>query len=171
MSSSNIAFWPVYRFLRRQVRWSGIHLLKNFHSLLWSTQSKALAQSMEQIFSGIFLLFLWWTNVGNLVFGSSDFAKSNLYIFKLLVHILLKPNMKDFEYYVAFIWNKLSCLVVWTYFHIAFLEIEMNTDIFQSCDHCWVFQIWWHIECNTLTTSCLKIWNSSAGVLSPPWTL
>ena len=25
-----VAFWPVYRFLRRQVRWSGIHLLKNF---------------------------------------------------------------------------------------------------------------------------------------------
>ena len=35
--------WPAYRFLRRQVRWSGIHIsLIIFHSLLWSTQSKTL---------------------------------------------------------------------------------------------------------------------------------
>ena len=38
-----IASWPAYRFLRRQVRWSGIPIsLRIFHSLLWSTQSKAL---------------------------------------------------------------------------------------------------------------------------------
>ena len=34
--------WPTYRFLRRQVRWSGIPIsLKILHSLLWSTQLKA----------------------------------------------------------------------------------------------------------------------------------
>ena len=38
------ASWPAYRFLRRQIRWSGIPIsLIVFHSLLWSTQSKALA--------------------------------------------------------------------------------------------------------------------------------
>ena len=38
-----VASWPAYRFLRRQVRWSGIPIsLRIFHSLLWSTQSKAL---------------------------------------------------------------------------------------------------------------------------------
>ena len=26
----------------------------------------------------------------------------------------------------------------------------MKTDLFQSCGHCWVFQICWHIECSTL---------------------
>ena len=35
---------PAYRFLKRQVRWSGIPLsLRIFQSLLWSTKSKALA--------------------------------------------------------------------------------------------------------------------------------
>ena len=29
----------------------------------------------------------------------------------------------------------------------------MKTDLFQSCGHCWVFQIWWHIECSTFTAS------------------
>ena len=27
----------------------------------------------------------------------------------------------------------------------------MKTDLFQSCGHCWVFQICWHIECSTFT--------------------
>ena len=39
-----VASWPVYRFPLRQVRWSGIPIsFRIFHSLLWSTQSKALA--------------------------------------------------------------------------------------------------------------------------------
>ena len=39
-----IASWPAYRFLKRQVRWSGISIsFRIFHSWLWSTQSKALA--------------------------------------------------------------------------------------------------------------------------------
>ena len=43
----------------------------------------------------------------------------------------------------------------------------MKTDLFQSCGHCWVFQICWHIGCSTLTASSFRIWNSSAGILSP----
>ena len=39
-----VASWPAYRCLKRQVRWSGIPVsFRSFHSLLWSTQSKALA--------------------------------------------------------------------------------------------------------------------------------
>ena len=35
--------WPECRFLRRQVKWSGIPISwRVFHSLLWSTQSQAL---------------------------------------------------------------------------------------------------------------------------------
>ena len=38
----HVASWPTYRFLRRQVRWSGIPIsFRIFHSLLCSTQSKA----------------------------------------------------------------------------------------------------------------------------------
>ena len=38
-----VASWPAYRFLRRQVKWSGIPISwRIFHSLLWPTQSKAL---------------------------------------------------------------------------------------------------------------------------------
>ena len=35
-----VASWPAYRFLKRQVRWSGIPIsFRIFHSLLWSTES------------------------------------------------------------------------------------------------------------------------------------
>ena len=38
-----VTSWPAYRFLKRQVRWSGIPIsFRIFHSSLWSTQSKAL---------------------------------------------------------------------------------------------------------------------------------
>ena len=40
-------------------------------------------------------------DVYNLISGSSDFSKSSLYIWNFLVHILLKPSLKDFEYYFA----------------------------------------------------------------------
>ena len=34
-----VASWPAHRFLKRQVRWSGIPIsFRIFHSLLWSTQ-------------------------------------------------------------------------------------------------------------------------------------
>ena len=42
------AFWLAYRFLRMQVRWSGIPIsFRILQSLLWSTQSKALAQPIK----------------------------------------------------------------------------------------------------------------------------
>ena len=51
-----------YRFLRKQVRWSGIPISwRTSHSLLWSTQSKALAVSKADIFLELF--FLWSNEV------------------------------------------------------------------------------------------------------------
>ena len=47
----------------------------------------------------------------------------------------------------------------------------METNLFQSCGHCWVFQICCHIECSTLTASSFRIWNNSAGIPSSPLAL
>ena len=41
------------------------------------------------------------TDVDNLISGSSPFSKPSLYIWKLSVHIVLKPSLKDFEHYLA----------------------------------------------------------------------
>ena len=40
-------------------------------------------------------------DVGNLISGSSAFSKTSLNIWKLMVHVLLKPGLEDFEHYFA----------------------------------------------------------------------
>ena len=54
---------------------------------------------------------------------------------------------------------------------LPFFGIGMKTDLFQSCGHCSVYQICWHIECSTFTASSFRIWNSWTGIPSPPWAL
>ena len=46
------------------------------------------------------------TDAGNLISGSSAFSKSSLHIWKFSVHVLLKPSLKDFEYYLASMLNE-----------------------------------------------------------------
>ena len=41
------------------------------------------------------------TDVGNLISYSSAFPNSSLYIWKFSVLVLLKPNLEDFEHYLA----------------------------------------------------------------------
>jgi len=47
----------------------------------------------------------------------------------------------------------------------------MKTDFFQSCGHCWVFQMCWCNDCSTFTASFFRILNSSIGIPSPPLAL
>ena len=54
---------------------------------------------------------------------------------------------------------------------LPFFGNGMKTEIFQSCGHCWVFQMCWHIEFSTFTESSFRIWKSSAGIPSPPLAL
>ena len=111
------------------------------------------------------------TDVGNLISGSSDFSKSNLNIWKFTVHVLLKPGLQTFEHYFDSIWDECNCLVVWTFFGIAFLRDWNENWLFPSCGHCWVFQICWHIKCSTFTEPSFRMWNSSTGIPSPPLAL
>ena len=41
------------------------------------------------------------SDVGNLISGSSAVSKSNLNMWKFLVHILLKPHLENFKHYFA----------------------------------------------------------------------
>ena len=59
---------------------------------------------LDQIlFDQIQILFCFYDlmNIDNLIFGSSAFSEFSLYIWKFSIHVLLKPNLKDFEHYLA----------------------------------------------------------------------
>ena len=168
-----VASWPAYRFIRRQVRWSGILISwRLFHSLLWSTQSNALSQTMKHmIFLEFSCFFYNPVDAGNLICGSSAFSKSSLNIWKFSVHVLLKPSLENFEHYFASVWDECSCTVVWTFFGITFLWDWNENWYFPVLWPLPIFQICWLIECYTFTSSYLRIWNSSTGILSPPLVL
>ena len=82
-----VVSWHPYRLLRRQVRWSCIPIsFRIFHSLLWSTQSKALASKVKKVSKAEMDLFLELSclvddpvDVGNLISGSSAFSKVYMY--------------------------------------------------------------------------------------------
>ena len=46
------------------------------------------------------------TDVGNLISGSLAFSKSNLSIWKFIVHILMKPGLENFEHYFTSMWDE-----------------------------------------------------------------
>ena len=104
------------------------------------------------------------TDVGNLISSSSALSKSSLNIWKFMVQVLLKPGLENFEHYFASMWDECNCVVVWIFLALPFFGIGMKTDLFQSCGHCWVFQICCHIEWSTFTASSFRIWNSSTGI-------
>ena len=125
MSSSNCCFltWVQISQEVGKVVWYS-HLLKNFpqfvviHTVkLFSVVNKAEVD----VFLELSCFFYDPTDVGNLVSGSSAFSKSSLYIWKFLVHVLLKPSLKNFEHDLANRWNECNCAVVWTFFGITLL--------------------------------------------------
>ena len=136
-----VVSWPAYRFLRRQVRWSGIPIsFKNFPQFVPVHTVRGFNIVSEAEIDIIFLelpCFLYDpTNVGNLISGSSAFFKPSLYIWKFWVYILLKPNLKDFEHNLAIMWNECNCTAVWAFFGIALLR---------DWDENWPFPVLWSV--------------------------
>ena len=102
---------------------------------MWSTQSishnttqshsfSRVNEAEEDVFLEFSCFFYDPMDVGNLISGSSAFSKSSLNIWKFSIHILLKPSLENFERYFANVWDECNCVVVWTFFGIAFLWNE-----------------------------------------------
>ena len=140
MSSPNCCFLTCIQISQeagKVVWWS--HLLKNFPQfvVIYTIKGFGIINTAEV---DVFLVFSCFlddpVHVANLISGSSAFSKSSLNLWKFTVHILLKPGLENFEHYFASVWDECNCAVVW-----AFFGTGMKTDLFQSCGHCWVFQI------------------------------
>ena len=78
------------------------YLFKNFPQFVVIHTVKGFSVVNE---ADVFLEFCCFFNdpmdAGNLISSSSGFSKNSLYIWKFLIHVLLKPSMKDIEHYLA----------------------------------------------------------------------
>ena len=147
MSSSNCCFLTCIQISQEagHVVWSS-HLFKNFPVVIYTVKGFGIVNKAEvDVFLELSCFLDDPVDVGNLISGSSGFFKYSLSIWKFMVHGLLKPGLENFEHYFTSVWDECNCAEVWAFFGIAFLGIGMKTDLFQSCGHCWVFPIFWHL--------------------------
>ena len=82
------------------------HLLKNFPEFVVIHTVKGFRVVIDEevdVFLEISYVFFFYDpmDVGNLISGSSAFSKTSLNIWKFTVHILLKPDLENFECYFA----------------------------------------------------------------------
>ena len=120
-----VASWPTCRFLRRQVRWSGIPVsLRIFlFVVIHTVKGFGMVTKTEiHVFMELSSFFNDPADVGNLISGSSAFSKSSWNIWKYSVHVLLKPGVENFKHYFVSTWDECHCVEVWALFGIVFLR-------------------------------------------------
>ena len=129
MSSSNCCFLTCIQISHEagKVVWYS-HLFKNFPHFVVVYTVKGF-DTVNKAEINVFLELSCFlddaADVGNLFSDSSAFSKSSLNIWKFKVHVLLKPDLENFEHYSASVWDECNCVVFWTFSGIAlFLKLE-----------------------------------------------
>ena len=125
MSSSNCCFLICIQIYQEagQVIWYS-HLFQNspqFVVIHIVRDFGIVNKSEVDVFLELSCFFDDPVDVGNLISGSSAFSKTGLNIWKFMVHILLRPGLKNFEHYFTSVWDECNCVVVWAFFGIAIL--------------------------------------------------
>ena len=80
------------------------HLFKNFplFVVIHTVRGFVVVNKAEvDVFLELSCFFYDPTDVGSLISGSSAFSKTSLNIWNFSVHILLKPDLDNFEHYFA----------------------------------------------------------------------
>ena len=133
-----VASWPAYKFLKRQIRWSGISIsFRIFQFIVIHTvEGFGIVNKAEiDVFPGTLLLSQWSNGCLQFDLWLLCFFKSSLNIWKFKVHVLLKTGLENFEHYFPSMWKECNCVVAWKFFG-TFFGIGMKTYLFQSCGHC-----------------------------------
>ena len=111
MSSSNCCFLTCIQVSQEagQVVWYS-HLFQNFPQFIVVIQTVKGFGIVNKRKIDVFLELSWFfddpVDVGNLISVSSAFSKSSLNTWKFSVHVLLKPNLENFEHYFASLWDE-----------------------------------------------------------------
>ena len=122
---------------------------------LWNFLAFSIIQRMLTIWSLVPLPFL-----------------NPAWIWKFLVYALLKPSLENFEYYFASIYDECNCavvlIIVW---HCLSLGLEWKLTFSSPVATAEFSKFTGILSAALLTASSFKIWNSSAGIPSPPLAL
>ena len=115
MSGSNYCFLSCIQVSQEagDVVWYS-HLIKNFpqFAVIHTVKGfRVLSEAEVDVFLEFPCFFYDPVDIGNLISGSSAFSKSSLNIWKLTVHVSLKPVLENFEHYFASVWNEST--IVW----------------------------------------------------------
>ena len=80
------------------------HLFKNFPQfvVVHSDKGFRVVNKAVDVFLDYPCFFYDPMDVGNLLSGSSAFSNTSLYLWKFLVHVLLKHSLKGFEHNLQF---------------------------------------------------------------------
>ena len=117
-----VASWPAYRFLRRQVRWSGIPISLRIFQFVVIHPVKGLGivhKAEVDVFLELSCFFddprmlAVWSLLPLPFLNPACTSGTSRFMY------CLKPSVKYFEHYLASMWNERSCTVVWTLFGIA----------------------------------------------------
>ena len=105
MSDSNCCFLVCIQVSQKagKVVWYS-HIFKNFPQFIVIYTVKGFTGVNEaevDVFLEFSSFFCDQVDVGNLISGSSAYSKSNLNIWKFLIHVLLKSSLENFEHYLA----------------------------------------------------------------------
>ena len=103
MSSSNCCFLTCIQISQEagEVVWYS-HLFQNFPQfiVIHTVKGFGIVNKAEiDVFLELSCFFDDPADVGNLISGSSDFSKTSLNIWKVTVHVLLKPGLGNFKHY------------------------------------------------------------------------
>ena len=104
MSSSNCCFLTCIQISQEagQVVWYS-HLFQNAPQfvVIYIIKGFGMINKEVNVFLELSCFFNDPMDVGNSISGSSAFSKSSLNIWKFMVHVLLKPDLENFEHYFA----------------------------------------------------------------------
>ena len=125
MSSSKCCFLTCSQVSQEagQVVWYS-HLFQNFPQfiVIHTVEGFGIVNKAEiDVFLELFCFFDDPADICNLISGSLAFSKTSFNIWKFSVHILLKHGLENFEHYFTSMWDECNCVVVSTFFWIAFL--------------------------------------------------
>ena len=76
------------------------HLLKNFPQFVVIHRVKGFGivnKAEIDVFLELSCFFYDLADIGNLISGTSAFSKSSLNIWKFTIHVLLKPDLDNFD--------------------------------------------------------------------------